>query len=82
MKFKIGQVIKFQQNRKIQAEGGKTLTVKKGDTARIIKKVDEKSAEIVYLTGEAKGKSQIVTMEVENDIDEEAMAKKIMDMLK
>ena len=47
-----------------------------------MRKVDEGTGEILYLTGEAKGKSQIVAIDVDEEIDSDDIAKKIMSMLK
>ncbi|GAA0787438.1 hypothetical protein [Hathewaya limosa] len=81
MKVKLGQTIRFTQNRKISIENGGTVTIKKGDMAQVLRKVDNKSGEILYLTGEAKGKSQIITMEIDDKIDVDKVSKEIMAML-
>jgi len=78
---KIGQVIELQETKKIQVQEGGTVTVKKGDRAQVLRKVDEGTGEILYLTGEAEGKSQIIRINVDENIDNEGIAKKIMEML-
>lgn len=81
MKAKIGQIISFSADRKINLKNGATVTVKKGDRAQVLKKIDDTTGQILYLTGEAAGKSQYIHMEVDDTIDEEAIAKRIMDEL-
>lgn len=81
MKVKLGQQIKFQKDHTVQVAKGSSVTVKAGDKARVVKKVDEKTAEIVYLTGEAKGLSQNIMLEVDDSLDVDSIAKKIMDEL-
>lgn len=81
MKMKIGEIIQFRQDRKIKSEDG-LLLVRRGDKAQVLRKVDEGTGEILYLTGEAKGKSQIVAIDVDEEIDSDDIAKKIMSMLK
>lgn len=81
MKVKIGEIIQFRQDRKIKSEDG-LLLVRRGDKAQVLRKVDEGTGEILYLTGEAKGKSQIVAIDVDEEIDSDDIAKKIMSMLK
>ncbi|KOF56165.1 MULTISPECIES: hypothetical protein [Clostridium] len=77
-KVKLGQMIRFQSDHYISLEKGGKILVKKGDTARVIKKVDEKTGEIMYLTGEAKGKYQNLMLQVEDDLDADAIAKQIL----
>lgn len=77
-KVKLGQVIRFQSNHYISLEKGGKVLVKKGDTARVIKRVDEKTGQIMYLTGEAKGKYQNLMLNVEDDLDADAIAKQIL----
>ncbi|MFL0252191.1 hypothetical protein ACJDT4_17395 [Clostridium neuense] len=77
-KVKLGQVIRFQSDHYISLEKGGKVLVKKGDTARVIKKVDEKTGQIMYLTGQAKGKYQNLMLDVENDLDADAIAKQIL----
>lgn len=79
MSVKLGQQIKFKKDHTIQVAKGGEVLVKSGDMARVVRKVDEKTAEIVYLTGEAKGLSQNILLEVENSLDVDSIAKKIMD---
>jgi len=78
MKVKIGQQIKFTKNHQVPTSKGKTLLVKAGDVARVLKKVDETTGEIVYLTGEAKGFSHKVPLQVDDSLDVDAIAKKIL----
>lgn len=78
MKVKIGQVIKFQKDHYIALEKGGKALVKKGDTARVLKKIDETTGEIVYLTGEARDKCQYVKLEVDDNLDADAIAKQIL----
>lgn len=81
MKVKLGQVIKFTKDHTIQlSKGGKAL-VKSGDTAQVMRKVDEKSGEILYLTGMAKGLSQIIALEVDDSLDIDSIAEKILRQL-
>lgn len=77
-KVKIGQTIKFQSDHYISLEKGGKILVKKGDTARVLKKVDEKTGQIMYLTGAAKDKYQNLMLEVEDDLDADAIAKQIL----
>lgn len=77
-KVKLGQMIRFQSDHYISLEKGGKILVKKGDTARVIKKVDEKTGEIMYLTGEAKGKYQNLMLQVEDNLDADAIAKQIL----
>lgn len=77
-KVKIGQMIKFQSDHYISLEKGGKVLVKKGDTARVLKRVDEKTGQIMYLTGAAKGKYQNLMLEVEDDLDADAIAKQIL----
>jgi hypothetical protein len=81
MKVKIGQQIKFTKDHKIQLARGGNAIVKAGDKATVMKKIDNDTAEIVYLTGEAKGMSHNVALEVDDDLDYDAIAKKIMSEL-
>ena len=78
MEVKIGQQIKFTKSHKVPTAKGKTLVVKAGDVARVIKKVDDTTGEIVYLTGEAKGYSHKVPLKVDDSLDADAIAKKIL----
>ena len=74
MKFKLGQIITFNKDKKIEVEGGGTLIVKSGDKAQILRKVDDETGEILYITGAAKGKSQIVSIAVDDKIDSNVIA--------
>lgn len=78
MKVKLGQEIKFKADHSISLAKGGTALVKKGDVARVIKKVNDSTAEIVYLTGEAKGYSQQILAEVDATIDKDAILKKLL----
>lgn len=77
-KVKIGQMIRFQSDHYISLEKGGKILVKKGDTARVLKRVDEKTGQIMYLTGEAKGNYQNIMLQVEDDLDADAIAKQIL----
>ena len=82
MKAKIGQHITFNKGYTIELAKGGTANVKAGDKAIVVKKIDEKTAEIVYLTGEAKDLCQNVSLEIEDSIDADYMIKQIMRELK
>ena len=81
MKVKLGQTIEFKTARTIGLAKGGTVEVLPGDKARVVKKVDEKTAEIVYLTGEAKGLSEKILLEVDDNLDTDSIVKKIMNEL-
>lgn len=81
MKMKLGQQIRFKKDHKIQVQKGGTVLVKTGDVATIVKKIDEKTAEIVYVTGEAKGLSHQIALEVDDNLDVDDIVKKIMNNL-
>ncbi|WP_373897332.1 hypothetical protein ACER0A_013690 [Haloimpatiens sp. FM7315] len=81
MKVKIGKVIVFNSDHEIGIKGGGRALVKKGDKAQVLRKVDETTGEILYLSGEAKGKSQYVKIEVDDDIDVDEIARKLMEEL-
>ncbi|NYC92757.1 hypothetical protein [Clostridium acetobutylicum] len=76
MKVSIGQVIEFKTDHYISLDLGGKVLVKKGDKARVVKKIDDITGEIVYLTGEAAGKCQHLMLEVNDDLDADAIAKK------
>ena len=78
MKVKLGQEIQFRTSHKVEISKGGIALVKPGDRARVVKKIDEKTAEIVYLTGEAKDLSNRIPLEVDDTIDTDSMVKKIM----
>lgn len=82
MKFRLGQIITFNKDKKISVEGGGTLIVKSGDKAQILRKVDDETGEILYITGDAKGKSQIVSIAINDKIDSDVIADKIMSLMK
>lgn len=81
MKYKIGHEIEFTQGFWLPLEGGKKVKVLKGDKAVVVKKIDDDSGEILYMTGEASGKSQIINIEVDDQIDADYLAKQIMEGL-
>ena len=78
MKAKLGQQIEFKRSHFINlAKGGKS-EIKAGDKARVVKKIDENTAEIVYLSGEAKGLSQHVKMEIDDSLDIDSIVNKVL----
>lgn len=79
MKYKIGQKIEFTDNFSISVENGKNAKIVKGDQAMVVRKVDNTSGEILYITGEATGLSQVISIEVDDNIDADLLAKRIMD---
>jgi hypothetical protein len=81
MKAKLGQDIKFKHDHKIKLASGGTVLVKAGDTAKVIKKIDDSNAQIMYLTGAAKGKYQNIQLQVEDALNADEMAKKILGMM-
>jgi hypothetical protein len=81
MKYKIGQKIEFTDNFTIEVQNGKKARIVKGDAAMIVRKVDETSGEILYITGEASGLSQIISIEVDDNVDADYLAKRIMEDL-
>lgn len=81
MKYKIGQKIKFTENFTIEVQNGKKVRVENGDTAMVVRKVDKTSGEILYITGEAAGLSQTISIEVDDNVDTDYLAKRIMDEL-
>lgn len=81
MKAKIGQEIEFKRAHKISLAKGGKANIKPGDKARVVKKIDSETGEIVYLTGEAKGLSQIITIEVDDTINTDDILKKLMNEL-
>ncbi|PJI08745.1 MULTISPECIES: hypothetical protein [Clostridium] len=78
MKVSIGQVIEFKTDHYINLDLGGKILVKKGDKARVTKKVNNITGEIVYITGSAAGKCQQLMLEVDDNIDADAIAKKIL----
>lgn len=82
MKYKIGQEIVFTKDFMINTESSGKVKVRKGDKARVVRKINETTGEIVYLTGDAKGKSQNIKIEVDDNLDADAIAKRIMEELK
>ena len=81
MKVKLGQQIQFKNNHEVEIAKGGTALVRSGDTARVVKKIDEETGEIIYLTGEAKGLSNRIPLEVDTTLDTDSIVKKIMDEL-
>lgn len=77
MKAKLGQQIRFTKDYKIQLAKGGTALVKAGDTATVVRKVDKETAEIVYLSGEAKGMSQNIPLEVDDTLDVDSIVEKL-----
>lgn len=78
MKYKIGQIIEFKSDHTIKLANGGCVLVKKGDRAQVLKKIDAATGQILYLTGEAAGKSQYTFMQVEETVNEDDIAKMIM----
>ncbi|MBP2031853.1 hypothetical protein J2Z42_000518 [Clostridium algifaecis] len=78
MKYKIGQEIKFEEDFLLPLQNGNKVKVLKGDTAVVVRKIDDNSGEILYMTGKASGKSQVINIEVDSNIDSDYIAKKIM----
>lgn len=81
MQYKIGQKIQFTNNFMVEIEKGKKVRIVKGDKAMVVRKVDENSGEIVYITGEASGLSQIIAIKVDEKVDADYIAKKIINDL-
>lgn len=81
MKYKIGQKIAFTNPFVIDLSNGKKAKIKKGDQAMVMRKVDDTSGEIVYINGEASGFSQIIQIQVDDSVDTDYIAKKIIDEL-
>lgn len=78
MKYKIGQIIEFKSDHTISLANGGSVLVKKGDKAQVLKKIDDTTGQILYLTGAAAGKSQYIFMQVEETVNEDDIAKMIM----
>lgn len=81
MKYKIGQKIKFTESFIIKLANGKKAKIQKGDEAVVVRKVDDTCGEVAYITGEASGLSQILSIQVDDNIDSDYLAKKIMEEL-
>lgn len=81
MKYKIGQKIEFTNNFTVELEKGKKARIIKGDKAMVVRKVDENSGEIVYITGEAAGLSQVIEINVDEKVDADYIAGKIINDL-
>ncbi|KAJ51800.1 hypothetical protein BD780_000590 [Clostridium tetanomorphum] len=80
-KYKIGQEIEFTNDFFIETAKGEKLEIKKGDRAMVVKKIDDNTGEIVYINGNAKGLSQNINIQVDDKVDEEEIAKKILESL-
>lgn len=78
MKVSIGQVIEFKTDHYINLDLGGKILVKKGDKARVTKKINDITGEVIYITGAAAGKSQQLMMKVDDNLDADAIAKKIL----
>jgi hypothetical protein len=81
MKYKIGQKIEFTDEFNIEIQNGKKAKIVKGDTAMVVRKVDETSGEILYITGQASGLSQVISIEVDDNVDADYLAKRLMEDL-
>ncbi|WML35048.1 hypothetical protein [Clostridium sp. OS1-26] len=81
MKYKIGQKIEFTNNFTVELEKGKKARIVKGDKAMVVRKVGENSGEIVYITGEAAGLSQVIEIDVDEKVDADYIAGKIINDL-
>lgn len=81
MKYKIGQKIEFTDNFTIEVQNGKKAKIVRGDIAIVVRKVNETSGEILYTTGEVAGLSQIISIEVDENLDADYLAKRIMEDL-
>lgn len=78
MKLKLGQKIQITSDFNLELQTGGVAKVKKGDIAQIVRKIDDTTAEVVFVNGEAKGKSKNLEIEVDDDINADEIAKKIM----
>jgi hypothetical protein len=81
LKVKLGQQIKLNNAHTISLAKGGTAEVKPGDIATVVKKIDEETGEIVYITGEAKGLNEKISIEIDDDIDTDSLVKKIINEL-
>jgi uncharacterized protein YlzI (FlbEa/FlbD family) len=81
LKYKIGEKIEFTNEFTISVANGKKAKILKGDKAMVVRKVDDNSGEIVYITGEASGLSQIISIQVDDNVDADYLAKRIMEDL-
>ncbi|WP_125153059.1 hypothetical protein [Clostridium rectalis] len=77
-KYKIGQEIEFTNEFYIKTESRKNIKVTKGDKAIVVKKINDTMGKIIYKTGEAKGISGKINIRVDDNIDAEKIAKKIL----
>ncbi|GAA0748375.1 hypothetical protein [Clostridium oceanicum] len=78
MKYKIGQEIEITNKFFLNIANGKKVQVNPGDKAMVVKKINENMGEIIYISGNAKGNSQNINIEVDTKIDEEEIASRIM----
>lgn len=78
MKVKLGQQIRFKKDHTIHLAKGGTALVKAGDSATVVKKVDDETAEIVYSSGQAKGFSQNIHLKVDDTLDTDLILKKLL----
>ncbi|MDP4088332.1 MAG: hypothetical protein Q8930_03540 [Bacillota bacterium] len=81
MKVKLGQVLKFTKDHTVELSNGGSAVIKVGDTAQVLRKVDALNGEILYLTGKAKGLSQIIALEVDDSLDIDSITEKILRQL-
>lgn len=79
MKYKIGQEIEFTNSFVVELRKGGAVKVDPGDKAMIVRKIDDNTGEIVYTKGNAKGLSQNIQIEVDEDLNEEELVKKILE---
>lgn len=78
MKYKIGQEIEITNKFFLNIANGEKVQVNPGDKAMVVKKINENMGEIIYISGNAKGHSQNINIEVDSKIDEEEIASRIM----
>ncbi|WP_251861083.1 hypothetical protein [Clostridium sp. Marseille-Q2269] len=79
MKYKIGQEIEFTNSFFIELSKGGKAKIVPGDKAMVVRKIDDTTGEIVYTTGNAKGLSQNIQIEVDEVLNNDELAKKILD---
>lgn len=78
MKVKLGQQIEFKKSHYISLAKGGKAKIKVGDKAQVLRKINETTAEILYLTGEAKGLSQNIKLEVDDTLNTDSIVQKIL----
>lgn len=76
MKYRIGQEIEFTNEFVVELSKGGAVKVVPGDKAMVVRKIDNNTGEIVYTTGNARGLSQNIQIEVDEVLDEKELAKK------